>query len=65
MLRERIEALEAEERQLSQEATFGPSEAVSAEEAAEWAERLPDLLTAGSAQQRKALMRSSSKRSAS
>jgi uncharacterized small protein (DUF1192 family) len=37
MLRERIEALEAEERQLSQEATFEPSEAVSAEEAAEWA----------------------------
>ena len=56
MLKARIEALEVEERQLAREAVNEPSEAISAE-VAQWAEQLPDLLTAGSAQQRKALMR--------
>ena len=65
MLKTRIEALEAEERQLAQEATCEPTEAISAEEVAQWAECLPDLLTTGSAQQRKALMRSLTKRYAS
>ncbi len=64
MLKECIDALEAEERQLAQEASFEPSEAIGAEEAAQWAECLPDLLTAGSAQQRKALCANSSRRSA-
>ena len=57
MLKTRIEALEAKERQLAQEGTCEPSQAISAAEVAQWAECLPDLLTTGSAQQRKALMR--------
>lgn len=50
-------SLGGRERQLAREAPYEPSEAISAEEAAQWAQLLPDLLTAGSAQQRKALMR--------
>ena len=57
MLKARIEALEAEERQLAEGATCEPMQALSATEVAQWAECLPDLLTAGSAQQRKTLMR--------
>lgn len=57
MLRARIEALEAEERQLAQEPVCDPLEPITAAEVAQWAERLPHLLTAGSAQQRKALLR--------
>lgn len=37
MLKECIEALEAEERQLAQEAPYEPSKAISAAEAAQWA----------------------------
>lgn len=57
MLRNHIDALEAEEQQLAQEPVCDPSESISAAEVAQWAERLPNLLTAGSAQQRKALLR--------
>lgn len=57
MLKARIEALEAEEHQLEHEAVAVPGPAVSATEVARWAERLPDLLAAGSPQQRKALLR--------
>jgi site-specific DNA recombinase len=57
MLKARIEALEVEEHQLEHEAVADPGEPVSATEVAQWAERLPDLLAAGSAQQRKALLR--------
>jgi site-specific DNA recombinase len=58
MLKARIESLEAEERQLAQEPVCDPLEPINAAEVAQWAECLPDLLTAGSAQQRKALLRS-------
>jgi len=44
MLKARIEALETEERQLAEEATYEPSEAISAAEVAQWAEQLPDLV---------------------
>jgi hypothetical protein len=57
MLKERSEDLEAEERQLAQETPYEPSEAIGADEAAQWAELLPDLLAPSSGQQRKALMR--------
>jgi hypothetical protein len=57
LLKAGIEGLEAEERQLAQEAVSKPSKAISAVEVAQWAEQLPDLLTAGSAHREKALMR--------
>ncbi|MPZ93129.1 MAG: hypothetical protein GEU68_16200 [Actinobacteria bacterium] len=39
MLKARIEVLEAEERQLAREATYEPSESISAAEVAQWAEQ--------------------------
>lgn len=57
MLKARIQALESEERQLVQEPVYEPSEAISAADVAQWAKQLPHLLTSGSPQQRKALMR--------
>jgi site-specific DNA recombinase len=56
-LRARIEALEAEERVLAQDASRDSSEPLGAEEIAEWAMDLRRLLESGSAQQRKALLR--------
>lgn len=56
-LKDRIEALEAEERALAQRPAEGYSEPPTAADVAEWAEGLEEFLRAGSAQQRKALLR--------
>jgi hypothetical protein len=66
MLKARIDALETEERQLAQETVYESSEAIRAAEVAQWAEHLPDLLTAGfCAAEKGSAAKPSSKRSAS
>jgi len=56
-LKAHIDALTAEEASLAEKAAEGPEEIPSACDIAEWATDLDTLLRAGSAQQRKALMR--------
>ena len=56
-LNERLDALIAEEQRLEAELRDRRSEAPTADEIAQWAAALPELLTVGSAQQRKALVR--------
>ncbi len=56
-LRGRIDALQAEERAISQEDQTNDSDPLSASEIAAWAESLRQLLASGSAQRRKALLR--------
>jgi exonuclease VII small subunit len=56
-LNERMDALIAEEQRLEAELRGGRSGTPTAHEIAEWAAVLPELLTSGSAQQRKALIR--------
>jgi hypothetical protein len=56
-LKDRIESLEAEEQALLQRAAESLPEPVTADDIAQWAKELDALLRAGSAQQRKSLMR--------
>ncbi len=56
-LKVRIDALTAEEASLTQRAAEGASETLSAVDVVEWADNLGTLLRAGTAQQRKALLR--------
>lgn len=56
-LKTRIESLSAEEASLGEQLQEGRCETLGAEDVAEWAKDLPSLLSNGTAQQRKALLR--------